>query len=72
MYLVKNVHIYHVDVGLEQLITKYPEVMRGAVTDVQLCRKDIGEGLRLRKWSRGHQFMVCAGGHIDMWQPLYM
>ena len=36
-----------------------------------LCRKNIGSGKRLRKWSRGHQFVVRGGGHIDTWQPLY-
>ena len=35
------------------------------------CRKDIGEPKRLRRWSRGHQFIVRAGGHIDTWKPLY-
>ncbi len=34
-----------------------------------LCRKDTGN---LRKWSRGHQFVVRGGGHIDTWQPLYL
>lgn len=35
------------------------------------CRKETGGKKRLRKWSRGHQFIVRAGGHIDTWQPLY-
>ena len=29
----------------------------------ELCRKDTGSK-KLRKWSRGHQFVVCGGGHI--------
>lgn len=37
----------------------------------QLCRKDTGSR-KLRKWSRGHQFVMRGGGHIDAWQPLYM
>ena len=36
-----------------------------------VCRKDTGVGKRLRKWSRGHQFVIRGGGHIDTWQPLY-
>jgi len=36
-----------------------------------MCRKEIGERKRLRRWSRGHQIVVRAGGHIDSWQPLY-
>ena len=23
------------------------------------------------EWTRGHLFIVCGGGHIDTWQPLY-
>ena len=37
----------------------------------EVCRKDAGQGKKLRKWSRGHQFIVHGGGHIDSWQPLY-
>jgi hypothetical protein len=35
------------------------------------CRKNLGETKRLRHWSRGHQFIIRAGGHIDTFQPLY-
>jgi hypothetical protein len=35
------------------------------------CRKNLGETKRMRHWSRGHQFIVRAGGHIDTFQPLY-
>lgn len=35
------------------------------------CRKETGGKKKLRKWSRGHQFIVRAGGHIDAWQPIY-
>jgi len=41
-------------------------------SDEQLCRKDTGERNTLQKWSQGHQFVVRGGGHIVMWQPLYM
>ena len=27
----------------------------------EVCRKDTGQGKKLRKWSRGHQFIVCGG-----------
>ena len=39
--------------------------------DSEGCKKNVGEPKRLRRWSRGHQFVVRAGGHIDSWQPLY-
>lgn len=39
--------------------------------DSEICKKNVGEPKRLRRWSRGHQFVVRAGGHIDSWQPLY-
>ena len=35
------------------------------------CNKDTGQRKQLRKWTRGHLFIVRGGGHIDMWQPLY-
>ena len=37
----------------------------------ELCCKDMG-AKKLRKWSRGHQFVVRGGGHIYVWQPLYI
>ena len=45
-----------------------------AVDDSQgseVCRKNLGEPKQLRRWFRGHQFVVRAGGHIDSWQSLY-
>lgn len=36
-----------------------------------LCNKDTGQKKQLRKWTRGHLFVIRGGGHIDMWQPLY-
>ena len=38
---------------------------------MQLCRKYIGGPKRLRRWSRGHQFVVKGGGHCDVWALLY-
>ena len=47
-----------------------PSLLYESTSTGQLCRKDTGLGKRLRKWSRGHQFVVRGGGHIDTWQPL--
>ena len=35
------------------------------------CNKDTGGKKTLRKWSRGHCFIVSGGGHIATWQPLF-
>ena len=35
------------------------------------CRKNLGEQKKMRRWSRGHQFIIRSGGHIDAFQPLY-
>lgn len=58
-------------IGTSQLISGYPSLLDGTTVDEQSCRKDTGETKRMRKWSRGHQFIVRGGGHIDAWQPLY-
>ena len=60
--------------GISKLLENNPEVVASAdfeETTEPLCRKDTGKGKRLRKWSRGHQFIVRAGGHIDTWQPIF-
>ena len=44
---------------------------QGAETSTMKCNKDTGARKQLRKWTRGHLFIVRGGGHIDMWQPLY-
>lgn len=61
-------------IGTYQLIKQNPSIAsKDLLTpDEELCRKDIGGHQKLRKWSRGHQFVVRGGGHIDTWQPLYM
>lgn len=71
--LVYQLHIASI-IGISELLEKNPEIV--STTDFEdvnepLCRKDTGKGKRLRKWSRGHQFIVRAGGHIDTWQPIY-
>lgn len=35
------------------------------------CRKDTGEHSKVRKWSRGYQFIIGGGGYIEAFTPLY-
>lgn len=58
--------------GTTELVSNPQLVPAATLTNdsQQLCRKDTGSR-KLRKWSRGHQFIVRGGGHIDSWQPLY-
>ena len=78
-YLV-HTHIHHhgtmiLQVQLDNIIsTTLSMVDDAAVDDSEdsyICKKNVGEPKRLRRWSRGHRFVVRAGGHIDSWQPLY-
>ena len=60
--------------GTADLINSHPDIV--AVSEVEdsqieLCRKDTGSAHKLRRWSRGHQFIVRGGGHIESWQPLF-
>ena len=51
-----------------------PSLYKGSVysnPEVPACRKNTGKNRSLRKWSRGHQFIVRGGGHIDTWQSLF-
>ena len=64
----------HVDT--DEIISSTPSIIDEAILDdcddtTETCKKNLGEPKRLRRWSRGHQFVVRAGGHIDSWQPLY-
>ena len=46
----------------------HPELadpVENQLSEPTLCRKDTGEPKKLRRWSRGHQFIVRGGGHID-------
>lgn len=54
-----------------ELIKGHPQLIENCIIQEVGCKKDTGEKSKLRKWSRGHQFVVRAGGHIDDWQPLY-
>ena len=59
--------------GISKLASQHPQLIHDSVVNngTALCRKDTGKGGKLRKWSRGHQFVIRGGGHIDTWQPLY-
>ena len=65
--------LYSYFLGIDSLISSHPDIAVDANVDDEdrLCRKDTGLGVQLRKWSRGHQFVVRGGGHIYTWQPLY-
>ena len=58
-------------IGTANLIKDFPALADGTAEDL-VCSKNTGNHTRMRKWSRGHQFIVRGGGHIDNWQPLYM
>ena len=62
---------YTIFAGTLQLIKGHPELLKTCTIEEMGCTKNIGEKSKLRKWSRGHQFIVRAGGHIDDWQPIY-
>ena len=34
-------------------------------------KKDTGKPKKLRRWSRGHLFIVRPCGHIDLHKPIY-
>ena len=60
--------------GTADLINSHPDIV--AVSEMEdsqteLCQKDTGSAYKLRRWSRGHQFIVRGGGHIEFWQPLF-
>ena len=63
--------LFFSNTGIDKIIEAHPDILEGAETTEKLCTKNIGAQQKLRKWSRGHQFVVRAGGHIDIWQPLY-
>ena len=55
------------------MIANHPQLVQNAVLSDEsdpICRKNTGQEKRLRKWSRGHQFVVRGGGHIDTWQQV--
>ena len=61
-----------IHVGILKMLSNHPALSLNLEVDDTLCRKELGDRkMKLRKWSRGHQFIVRGGGHIDTWQPLY-
>ena len=60
------------NIGILKMLSNHPTLSFDVEMDDVLCRKELGDTkTKLRKWSRGHQFIVRGGGHIDTWQPLY-
>ena len=55
---------------LLELVTKYPDLL-DENEETTPCRKSTGTSKRLRQWSRGYQFIISGGGHIEMFSPLY-
>ena len=65
-----------VTAGGQSFLRSHPSAAAGIseladATTSSRCSKDLGHRNTLRKMSRGHQFIVRAGGHIDAWSPLY-
>ena len=71
-----NLVLPNLNVGTASFIQEnsqqMPAIMSGCEEDnATTCRKDTGGRKSLQKWSRGHLFIVRAGGHIEYWQSLY-
>ncbi|XP_038066277.1 uncharacterized protein LOC119736303 [Patiria miniata] len=57
---------------LQKHISNISKIMAGCIEEKPTsCKKDTGRKARLQKWSRGHLFIVRAGGHIEFFQSLY-
>ena len=70
MFISKDVLDAHAGTG--DIIAATSSMVDNAQSNTDnKCKKNIGEPKRLRRWSRGHQVIVRAGGHIESWQPLY-
>ena len=59
---------------LKKLLEEHPELVELSddAEHPNVCRKDTGEVTKVRKWSRGYQFIVSGGGHIEAFVPLYV
>ena len=70
MQMYKTLVLF-LSLGTHALVSANPTLLKEAGQIVSPsgieCRKETGGKKRLRKWSRGHQFIVRAGGHIDAW-----
>lgn len=72
--MVAMATIFFFNIGADQLLHDHPDIIDMSVvedTSEPLCHKDTGKTKKLRRWSRGHQFIVRGGGHIETWQPLF-
>jgi len=60
--------------GSKNLLVEHPELAELSEDAEQpnVCRKDTGEVTKIRKWSRGYQFIISGGGHIEAFVPLYV
>jgi len=58
-------------VGSKQLLERHPELAEVSDVEEPTCRKDTGKQAVVRKWSRGYQFIIGGGGHIEAFVPLY-
>lgn len=57
--------------GITALIAEHPELVNDTMS-AEVCRKDTGEQRKVRNWSRGFQFLISGGGHIEAFTPLYV
>ena len=65
-------HVYTCDaIGSMMLLRKYPELVTEEPESGVICRKDTGEPKKVRKCTRGYQFIIGGGGHIEAFTPLY-
>lgn len=53
------------------LLKQHPQLAEDAPEMDEVCRKETGEQRKVRKWSRGYQFIIGGGGHIESFTPLY-
>ena len=59
------------NLGSMMLLEQYPELAEDVPEMDTPCRKDTGNQKKVRKWSRGYQFIIGGGGHIEAFTPLY-
>lgn len=63
--------MFYTCIGSAKLLQQYPELAKDVLETNEVCRKDTGESQKVRKWSRGYQFIIGGGGHIEAFTPLY-
>ena len=61
--------------GLNGVYVKYPDALKSidkhSSSVNEGCKKDLGKDGTLRRFSRGHFFIVRPSGHIETHSPLY-